>query len=154
MAQTARTEAEKAAQDAADNVAELGKRTGDKAAGTAREALGTAEDAARSGLQAARRAASAGLEVERAVALRSAEGMTELGQTLAELVKAQTRHNVEVFQALTRTVDWSEAAQIQAEFLRVSFERAAQIAQRYFEVAQAVVASAASAAKDQARKAA
>jgi hypothetical protein len=157
MAQTAKTEAEKAAntaQDAAGNVAELGKRAAAKTADAAREAVGTTENLAREGFQAARRATGAALEVERAVARRSAEGTAELGQALIELVNEQTRHNVEVFKALTRTVDWNEVAQIQGEFVRVSLERAAQLTQCYLEVTQAVITSAASAAKDQASKAA
>lgn len=157
MAQTAKTEAEKAAntaQDAAGNVAELGKRTAEKAGDAAREAAGTTEDLAREGFQLARRATGAAIEVEHAAARRSAEGTAELGQALIELVNEQTRHNVEAFRALTRTVDWNQVAQIQAEFVRVSLERTTQLTQRYLEVAQAVITSAASAAKDQAKKAA
>ena len=84
----------------------------------------------------------------------TAKGATEVSQMYVELAKEQTRQGIETFQALTRTVDWNEVAQIQGEFLRVSLERAAQLTQRYLEVTQAVIAAAASTAKDQAKKAA
>ena len=150
MAQTARNEAEKAT----DNVAELGKRAADKGVDVAREAIDRTEDTARRGLETARRTAGAALEIERAVTRRSAEGATEVGQAFAELVKEQARSNVEAFQALTRTVDWDRVARIQGELLRASVERAAAFTRRYFEVVQAVVASAASTTGEQARKAA
>ena len=151
MAQTARNDQ---AERAADNVAEIGRRAADKAVDATREAIGEAEDTARRGFEHARRTFGATAEIERAVARRSAEGTAELGQAFADLVNEQTRHNVEVFKALTRTVDWNEVAQIQGEFLRVSLERAAQLTQRYLEGTQAVIAAAASTAKDQAKKAA
>ena len=151
MAQTARKQAEKAT----NNVAELGKRTADKAVDVTREAADKAEDTPRRGFPAVQRPAGAALEVERAVARRSAEGATEVGQAFAELAKEQARDNVEAFQALlTRTVDWDQVTRIQGEFLRASVERAAEFTRRYFEVVQAVVASAASTTKKQARKAA
>jgi hypothetical protein len=164
MAQTGKTEAEKAAntaKDTTDNVAELGKRTADQATDVAREVADRAEDAARRGFQVVHRTAEAALEVERVVARRSAEGTAELGQALIALVSEQTRHNLETWTALTHAVDWDRAAravdwdrvfQLQGEFLRASMERAAQLTQRYFEVTQAVMASAASAAKDQAKR--
>jgi len=80
--------------------------------------------------------------------------MTEVGQALVEFVKRQARDNVETFQALTRTTDWNEAARIQGEFLRASLERAGQFTRRYVEVVQAVMTSAASTTREQARKAA
>ena len=120
----------------------------------AREAIDRTEDTARRGLETAQRTAGAALEVERAVARRSAEGASEVGRAFAELVKEQARSNVEAFQALTRTVDWDQVARIQGELLRASVERAAAFTRRYLEVVQAVVASAASTTREQARKAA
>ena len=150
MAQTARNnEVEKAT----DNVAELGKRTADKGADAAREAIDRTETTARRGFEAAQRTAGAALEVERAVARRSAEGATEVGQAFAELVKEQARANVEAFQALTRAVDWDQVSRIQGELLRASVQRTAEFTRRYFEVVQAVTASAVSATQEQARKA-
>ena len=147
MAQIAKTEAEKAT----DNVAELGKRTADQAVDATHEVANRAEDTARRGFQAAQKTAGAALEVERAVVSRSAEGATEVGEVFAKLAKEQAQNNVETFQALTRTVDWSQVAQIHGDFLRASVERAAEFTKRYFEVVQAVVASTASTAKEQAR---
>jgi Phasin protein len=148
MAQIAKTEAEKAT----DNVAELGKRTADKAVDATREGANGAEDTARRGFQAAQKTAGAALEVERAVVRQSAEGATEVGEVFAKLAKEQAQNNVETFQALTRTIDWSQVAQIHGDFLRASVERAAEFTKRYFEVVQAVVASAAATAKEQVRK--
>ena len=151
MAQIARNnEAEKAT----DNVAELGKRTAAKGTDVAREAIDRTEGVARRGFEVAQRTAGAALEVERAVTRRSAEGATEVSQAFAELVKEQARANVEAFQALTRAVDWDQVSRIQAELLRASVERAAEFTRRYFEVVQAVTASAVSTTQEQARKAA
>jgi hypothetical protein len=150
MAQTARNEAERAT----DNVAELGKRSTDKGTDVAREAIGRTEGTAHRALETVQQVAGAAFEVERAVARRSAEGATEISQVFAELVKEQARSNVEAFQALTRAVDWDRVSHIQSELLRESVERATEFTRRYFEVVQAVIASAASVTKEQARKAA
>jgi hypothetical protein len=150
MAHTARTEAEKVT----DNVAELGKRAADTGVDVTREAIGRTEDTARRGVETAQRTAGVALEIERAVARRAAEGTTEIGQAFAELVREQARHNVAVLRALSRTVDWDGVAQVQTDFVRASVERATAFTRRYLEVVRAVVASAASTAKEQARKAA
>jgi hypothetical protein len=150
MAQTARNEAEKAT----DNLAELGRRTADQAVDATREATDKAGDTARRGHQAVQKTAGAAIEVERAVTRESAEGATRLGRVFADTLKEQGEHNVEVLKALTRTIDWNEVAQIQSAFLRASMDRAARLAGGYFEVVQAVMASAAFATKRQARKAA
>jgi hypothetical protein len=88
------------------------------------------------------------------VARRSAEGASEVGQAFAELVKEQAQNNVEAFRALSRAVDREQVSRVQSELLRASFERAAEFTRRYLEVVQAVMASAVSATKEQARKAA
>ena len=151
MAQIARNnETEKAT----DNVTELGKRAAAKGSDVAHEAIDRTEGTARRGFEYAQRTAGAALEVERTVARRSAEGATEIGQAFAELVKEQARSNVEAFQALTRAVDWDQVSRIQGELLRASFERATAFTRRYFEVVQAVTASAVSTTKEQAKKAA
>jgi hypothetical protein len=49
---------------------------------------------------------------------------------------------------------WDQVSRIQAELLRASVQRAAEFTRRYFEVVQAVTASAVSTAQEQARKAA
>ena len=146
MAQTARTETDKfvdTAKDATGNGAELDKRTTDKI-----------EGAARSGFRIMERTPGAALEIEHVVARRSAEGATELSQAFSELLNEQARHNIEVFKALKGTVDWDAVVRIQGDFVRSSMEQAALFSRRYFEVAQAVMLSAATATKDEAKKAA
>jgi hypothetical protein len=151
MAQIARNNG---AEKATDNIAELGKRTAAKGTDVAREAIDRTEGVARRGFEVAQRTAGAALELERAVARRSAEGATEVSQAFAELVKEQARANVEAFQALTRAVDWDQVSRIQGELLRASVQRTAEFTRRYFEVVQAVTASAVSATQEQTRKAA
>jgi Phasin protein len=150
MAQTARNEAEKAT----DNAAELGTHTADTGADVARETIDKTEDTARRGFETVQRTAGAALEVERAVARRSAEAASEVGQAFAELVKEQARSNVEAFQALSRAVDWEQVSRVPGELLRSSVERAAAFTRRYFEVVQAVTALVVSTTKEQAKKAA
>jgi hypothetical protein len=166
MAQTAKPEAEKAAdtaKNATDRAAEQGKRTADRAGEVAREATGRAGDAARHGLHVVQRTTDAFGEVQREVAQRSAEHTAELGRVFVDLLQEQTQHNLKTFAALTgavdwdqvaRAVDWERVAKIQSEYLRVSLERGAQLARRYLEASQAVTGAAADAAKKQARKAA
>jgi len=144
MAQIAKSEAEKVT----NYVAELGKRTANETVDATQEIANRAEDTARRGFQTA----GAALEVERAVVGRSAEGATEVGQVFTKLAKEQVQNNIETFQALARTLDWSQVAQIHGDFLRTSMERAAEFTKRYFEVMQTVVASTTSTAKEQARK--
>ena len=120
----------------------------------ANRAIDVAEEATDKVVSVTRNTATATLEAGRTAARRSSEGASELSQVLVELVKEQTQRNVEVFQALTRTVSWTEATRIQTEFLRESFERMTQFSRRYFEVAQTVMGSAVAAAKDAAHKAA
>ena len=150
MAQIARNEAERTA----DNVAELGKRSADKAADVAREATDRGTEAARRGLEYTQRVAGAAAEVERAVVRQSAEVTTELGRAFAELLEQQARQNVEAVRALNQAIDWDGVARIQAELVRTSLERGAEFVRRYFEVVQAVASSAASATKEQAKRAA
>jgi hypothetical protein len=145
MAQIARTEADKAT-DAA-------RTAGDKAAEVTREAAGQAGNVARSGFQSVRQAVDAAAEVERKTARCAGDGMAEINRTLVDLLAEQTRHNVQVFQALAQPANWGEAAQLQSEFLRTSLQRAARFTRRYFEVGQAVMTSALSTARGQAKRA-
>ena len=166
MAQIANTGAEQAADTAkntTDTVVEVGKRTADQTATATREAAERTANVARRGVQAVRRTVEAAAEVESAVAHRSAEATTELGQAFLDLVQQQTRHNLATLTALADAVDWERVAQavdwervveIQSAFVRASLERATQLTRRYFEVAQAVTVSAADIAKRQAKKAA
>ena len=70
-----------------------------------------------------------------------------------DLLAEQTRHNVQVFQASAQPANWGEAAQLQSEFLRTSLQRAARFTRRYFEIGQAVMISALSTARGQAKRA-
>jgi hypothetical protein len=121
-----------------DDVAAIGRRAADKGADAAREATERTRDAARRGFQAAQ---------------RTTAGATEVGQAFAELVKEQARDNAEAFRALAGAFDWGKAARIQADLLRASFARSAEFTRGYFEVVRAVMTSAASATREQARKA-
>ena len=156
MPQIARTEADKAAnsaKDAGDRVAELGKQTTDKAAVIARDAASQAETFARRGLQSVRPTGDAVAAVGQNTARRAGSGMAEINQSLLDLLNEQTRHHVQVVQTLTQPANWGKAVQLQSEFLSASLQRAAQFAQRYVEVSQAVMSSAQTSARGQTRKA-
>ena len=149
MAQIARPEADKtadAARKARDEIAELGKQMTDKAAGQA-------ENVVRSGFPSVRQAADAAAEAERKTPYRAGDGVAEINQSLVDLLTEQTKHNVQVFQALAQPANWGKAAQLQSEFLHASFQRAGQFARRYAEVGQAVMTSALPTARGQAKKA-
>ena len=128
------------ARNARNEIAELGKQITDDAAGQA-------ENVARSSFQSARQAVDAGAEVGRKIAGRAEVGMTEINQSLVELLNQQARHNVQLFQTLAQPTNWGKAAQLQNEFLRTSWQRAAQFARRYVEVSQTVMTSALSTAR-------
>jgi hypothetical protein len=162
-ANTAADKAASTAKTAADQTAELGKRTSEQAAGMAHEAASVTEDAARRGLQLVHGMTGATSDVQREVARRSAEGTAELGQAVMTLVNEQAQHNFTTWKQLSaavdwdqviKAVDWDQVARIQTEFLRVSLERSALLAKRYFEVTQTVMTAAASTVQDKAKKAA
>ena len=159
---------------AADQVAEVGRRTtvrvaqvGERAveqtAEVTRELTDRTGDMVQQGLQLVQGTVGAARELPRAVARQSAEGTAEIGRTLLSLLHAQTRQNLDILQALTTAVDWNQAVkavdwdrvfEIQGEFVRASLARSAQLTQRYLEVTQTVMTATASAARQQARKAA
>jgi hypothetical protein len=149
MAKIARTEADKEAEitrNARTEIAALGKQVSDKTASQA-------ENVAYGGFQSARQAVDAGAEAGQKIAGRAEVGMTEINQSLVELLTEQTKHNVQLFQALAQPTNWGKGPQLQSEFLRTSFQRAAQFARRYVEVGQAVLTSALPTARGQAKKA-
>jgi hypothetical protein len=161
MAQIAKTEAKKApdtAKGGTVNVTELRQRAADQGADVVHEAAERAEGMAHRGARTLQRMARAVGEVQPA-----AKGTTGFGRGFIDLANEQTRHNLATLKALTGTVDWDRAAkavdwdqvfQIQGEHLRASLERTARLTQRYLELGQAVMTSAASAAQRQAKKAA
>ena len=145
MAQIARTETDNAinpAKNASDNVAELGERTTAKAAEATRESTGQAEDVARGGFQSVRQAADAAAEAGQEAARRAGDGVAEINRSLVELLAEQAEHNVQLFQALAQPANWRKGPQLQGEFLRASFQRAARFTRRYVEASQAVMTSA------------
>jgi Helix-hairpin-helix motif len=151
-----------------------GKHAIDKSAGVARDAADLAVkltrevtdetgNVAHHGLQVAQTVVASMGELQREVAQRSAEQAAGLGRALLAVAHEQTQHNANLLNALTEAVDWTKASkavdwdklvQLQSEFLRVSLERSAQLTQHWLEVTQAVMAASASAARQQARKAA
>ena len=144
-------------------VAQVGERAVEQTAEVTRELTDRTGDMIQQGLRVVQGTADAARELPRAVARQSAEGTAEIGRTLLSLVHEQTRQNLDTMQALATAVDWNRAVkavdwervfEIQGEFVRASLERSAQLTQRYLEVTQAVMAASASAARQQARKAA
>ncbi|MFL5333685.1 MAG: phasin family protein [Geminicoccaceae bacterium] len=96
-------------------------------------------EAARGGLQMVRRSTAAADQATR----RSAAGIGELGQGLTELVHEQTRHNAATLMALGEAINWQRLFRIQSEYMQVSLERTAGLAQRYLDASQAVLTAAA-----------
>jgi hypothetical protein len=143
MAQIARTETNK--------VTNPVKNATDKAAEVTRELTGQAENVARSGFQSVRQAVDAAAEVEQKAARRAGDGVVELNRSLVELLTEQAKHNVQLFQALAQPANWRKGPQLQGEFLRASFQRAAQCTRRYVEASQAVMTSALPTARGQAK---
>jgi len=140
-------EAERVAKETAKKMAEAGR---DVATAGAQ----AASNAARTGLQLVQRTAGSTVQVQRETMRKSAEGTAELGKLYTDLLKEQTQHTVQVAQAFGKVFNWNEAVQAQSEFIRASFERMNQLNSRYIEIVQAVMTSAVSGAKDQAKKAA
>lgn len=137
----------------AADVASSAARGGAEVARSAAEAGARfASTTARSSLQTARRTTDAVAGVEREALQLAAEGTTQLGQMLLDLVHEQTRHNAEALTALSQAVDWERVFQLQSELMRANLERMAEFTRRYVEITQAVLVSAASTANQQTRK--
>ena len=153
----------------ADQVAEVGKRTADQVADASkraaeqtaevtRELADRATNVVQHGLQVVQSMAGATRELRREVARQLDRGhgrdRPDGAEPDARAGPAESGHP----EALTATLDWSKAdkavdwervIQLQAEWLRGSLERSAQLTQRYLEVTQAVVAATASTAQQQ-----
>ena len=63
-------------------------------------------------------------------------------------------HNVELFQKLTLSRDWSAAVEAQNAFVQASFERMNRLNSRYLETVQATMKAMASNAEAQSKRAA
>ena len=155
MAQTARTEADKATIVAKPTTGngELSNQAIDKAADATREVVGQAENVARSGLQFVQRTVDAAVEVEQQTARRTAESTAEISQVLVDLINAQTRQNIQALSALNEAVDWQRIFQVQSELMRANLERTAEFTRRYVEVSQALLTSVLSTTQEQIRRA-
>jgi hypothetical protein len=114
---------------------------------------GHAENVARGGFQSVRQAVDAAAEVERNSARHAVTGAAELNRSLVDLLTEQAKDNVQLFQALAQPANWGKGPQLQGEFLRASFQRAARFTRRYVEASQAVMTSALPTARGQAKKA-
>ena len=166
MAQSTKTESAKATEStrgAADHVGGEGRRAADQAVEVAREASDNVKTLNYRGIQNVQTAVDAADEVSRIMADKAIGGLSELGNTVVDLLKEQTEHNLETLQALygavdwdqvVKAVDWRSAVQIQVEFMRSSWTRAAHLTQRYLEVSQSMMTSNASVLQRQAKKAA
>ena len=154
---------ERSVKDPIDEAAKVGKRVVEQTAEVTRELTDRTGDMVQQGLQVIQGTADAVRELPRAVARQSTESSAEIGRTLLSLTHEQTRQNLDMMWALTAAVDWDKAVkavdwdrviQIQGEFVCASLDRSAQLTQRYLEVTQTVMTATASAARQQARKAA
>ena len=65
---------------------------------------------------------------------------------------AQARDNAQLLQALTKPANWGQTAKLQSEFLQASFQRTAQLGQRYVEVSSTFMTSALAIGWNQAKK--
>jgi Helix-hairpin-helix motif len=150
-------EAEREVRQTTEKAAEATTAVARSGAKVAREVTETGAQATtaatRSGLQLVERTAGAFGEVQRETAQRSAEATAELGRLFVELLSEQTRHNMEVATAFSRSANWGEIARLQGEFVRASFERVNRLNGRYLEVVQDVMRATVSAAR-QSRRAA
>ncbi len=89
-------------------------------------------------------------QIAKAGAGKASDNVNEAAGNVAELAERTAGQANEV----ARAVDWDRVFRIQAEYLRASLERTAQLTRRYLEVSQAMTNSAVSAAQRQAKKAA
>ena len=69
-----------------------------------------------------------------------------------EAFTAQARDNAQLLQALTKPANWSQTAKLQSEFFQASFQRTAQLSQRYVEVSSTFMTSALAIGWNQAKK--
>lgn len=134
MPQTAKTEIEAAVGKAVSNVATMRRRAGAKAAAAAVDTAEQVDAAMAEGAQALQAAVDHAIDGSRALGRESISGVSEIGQVFTELADEQGRHGFETFRALVSTVDWDQAATIQADFVRTSVERVLEFWRRYLEV--------------------
>lgn len=147
MAQTAKTEIEAAVGKAVSNVSAMRRRAGAKASEVAEQVSETVEEAIAETKEVMRAVAETALDGPREVGLQAASQANEIGQVFVELSNEQSRHGLQTFRALVSTIDWEQAATIQADFVRTSVERGLEFCRRYMEIALATQAAFASLAE-------
>ena len=98
--------------------------------------------AARGGLEVVQQTAGTVGDLQREMARQSAEGSTDLGRLLADLLEEQFQHNLRVAMTLGRAVNWDEIVQAQSELMRASFERISRLYDRYLELVRTLMVTA------------
>jgi hypothetical protein len=128
--------------------------TGQLVRDTATAATEIAAEAPHDGLQVARRTTDAVAGAQRELTHRTAEGTAELGQELSDLLQEQVRYQLATVAALGEAVDWNRLFRLQADYLRDSLERTAQLTRRWLDLSQAVLTANLNAAGDRRNRAA
>jgi hypothetical protein len=105
-------------------------------------------------VQEATKATSDAADRYQGVAATVLEAESDLAGFWIELVSEQVAHNVDLFQKLTLSRDWSAAVEAQNAFVQASFERMNRLNSRYLETIQATMKVMASSAESQSKKAA
>ena len=121
---------------------------------TATAATETAAEAAHDGLQVARRTTDAVAGAQRELTHRTAEGTAELGRELSDLLQEQVRYQLATVATRGEAVDWDRLFRLQADYLRDSLERTAQLTRRWLDLSQAVLTANLNAAGDRRKRAA
>jgi Helix-hairpin-helix motif len=110
-----------------------------------------AAEAGRTGLHLARRAAGETGEAQRELTHRTVDSTAEFGRELTDLLQEQARHNLRVWSALG-AADWSQLWQLQAEYLRASLERTAQLTRRWLALSQAALTASTGTTREQGKR--
>ena len=126
----------------------------ERAADSARAAASAGTTAARSVLRVAHQSGQAAGEVQRDLAERSSEGLTEFNRMFADHLRDHARQSLEAWTILARAVrwdevikavDWQQVTELQTRYIRDSLDRTTQLTRRCLELGQAVMESAAAA---------
>jgi hypothetical protein len=117
---------------------------------SSRQVLETAQDA----VQEAARSTSDAADRYQGVASVALQTEGDLAGFWLQLVSEQVAHNVELFQKLTLSRDWSAAVEAQNAFVQASFERMSRLNSRYLEAVQATMKVMASNAEAHGKRAA
>ena len=130
---------------------DLAQGTAETVRGITRESANAAVEAGRTGLHLARRAAEETGEAQRELTQRTVDGTAEFGRELTDLLQEQARHNLRVWSALG-AADWSQLWQLQADYLRASLERTAQLTRRWLALSQAALTPSTGATREQGKR--